>query len=653
MAEASGDALRRTLRDMVALSVLPAVWGQFEPRELAASLAQVLRETLIIPIVYVRLDGTDELVSSHRPCTSDEVAIIGRAFASIAGDGVVTLPNPLGAGMLRCARVPVAWRGGQWSVIVAGMEPAFPTLEERMLLRAAANHAAVAIERASTFRSLRESEQRAESANRDKDEFLANVSHEIRTPMNAILGMTELTLETVLTEEQRGWLGAVKAAGEHLLVIIDSLLDFSKVGASKIELDLTEFSLRDQLSTLVRGLTARASKKRLELVLDVRDDVPDQVIGDAGRLRQILMNLLENAIKFTGEGEVVLTVSRASDDALVFAVRDTGIGIPAHQHGAIFEAFTQADPTTTRRYGGTGLGLTIAAQLAALMQGAITVTSELGSGSTFSFTVTLRRGAKTEARPSAWPGIRALIVNENATACEVLQRWLKTWQIEADVVRDGGGAADRLVQALGARKYQLVLIDGNAPGSAREMRESSFADPSALRVLRLSADAPAETRLRKPLIKEELETAIARLLEPAREAEPPPPVIAAPVQPLRVLVGEDNEFNAMLIGELLRRKGHQPLVVSDGNGVLSALEAKSYDLLLLDLHMPGLDGFQVIREIRARERIQGGHLSVIALTARSRDQDRERCIAAGMDGFVPKPINSDALWAAVDAARSL
>jgi signal transduction histidine kinase/DNA-binding response OmpR family regulator len=662
---------------MVALSVLPAVWGQFEPRQLAASLAKVIRETLMVQVVYVRLEPSssgdvEEVACTHRPCSQEELATIGRTFATlidqVAGDEPMTLANPTGAGMVRCARVPIAWRGGQWMLIAAGVEPTFPTLEERMLLGAAANHAAVALERATTFRSLRESEQRAESANRDKDEFLANVSHEIRTPMNAILGMTELTLETSLTAEQRGWLGAVKSAGEHLMVIIDSLLDFSKVGASKIELDLTEFSPRGQLAALLTGLIGRAYKKGLELIVDVHDDVPDVVIGDAGRLRQILLNLVENAIKFTAAGEVVLTVSVGEAAQLVapevelrFAVRDTGIGIPAHQHASIFEPFTQADSSTTRRYGGTGLGLTIASKLATLMHGEITVQSAPGTGSTFTLSVRVRRAGSEPrvALVTQWPGARALIVSENVTAGEVLKRWLASWGVDAEIVRDGGSATDALLRAVGPRRYSIALIDGNAPGALGDpatRARPSFVDKGALRIVRLEMkrEAPelTEARVRKPLIKEELRSALQRLLDPPRagtreDVVAPTVMQVAATAPLRVLVGEDNEFNAMLIGELLRRRGHHPHIVPDGFGVLAELEARPYDLLLLDLHMPGLDGFQVIREIRAREEVRGGRLSVIALTARSRDQDRERCFAAGMDGFVPKPINSAALWAAV------
>jgi two-component system, sensor histidine kinase and response regulator len=282
------------------------------------------------------------------------------------------------------------------------------------------------------------------------------------------------------------------------------------------------------------------------------------------------------------------------------------------------------------------------------------VRSEPGMGSTFTLNARVRRVDVETKPPAQWPGVRALVVNENVTAGEVLKHWLQSWQIEVDIVRDGGAATDVLLQATGSRKYQLVLIDGNAPGSLRDTRERpTLVDPGALRVLHLSS-APAEAKVRKPLIKQELELAIARLLEPVRDTQAAitRAVVDFATPALRVLVGEDNEFNAMLIGELLRRRGHQPRVVNDGNGVLSELEARDYDLLLLDLHMPGLDGFQVIREIRAREQVKGGHLSVIALTARSREQDRERCMAAGMDGFVPKPINSAALWAAVAATRS-
>jgi two-component system sensor histidine kinase/response regulator len=674
------DALKRALRDMVAFSVLPAVWGQFEPHQLAESLAQVVQNTLGLPLVYVRLQQSDgvakEIARTNRFCSSAEAAEIGLSLAGVlaqeSGDRPLSLQNPVGGGTVRCLRVPIAWRGGQWTLVAAGVSQTFPTLEERLLLSAAANHAAVALERANTFRSLRESELRAESANREKDEFLANVSHEIRTPMNAILGLTDLALDSPLSGQQHEWLAAVKSAGEHLLVIIDGLLDFSKVGANKLKLDLVEFSLRRQVIGPVRALAARAQRKGLEFVIDIDDGVPEQVIGDASRLRQILINLVDNAIKFTAAGEVMLLVSvgeaklAGSDIELCFAVCDTGIGIPAHQHRVIFEAFAQADPSTTRRYGGTGLGLTIAAKLALLMEGQISVRSEPGLGS--KFTLLARFGSPPQGKSKValapqWPGVRVLVIHRKVSGGEVLKRWLEGWRLDADFVHDGFWAIQELMRgATTSRQYRLVLVDGEAPGSLDSRPGSPTHEhrhPRAIRVLLLGpqrngemASALTEVTVRKPVIKEELCAAIQRVLEPwhpdARtQLTAQSGARAAPALALRVLVCEDNELNAMLVEELLRRRGHQAHVVRDGNEVLSVLEAEPYDLLLLDLHMPGLDGFRVIQEIRARERHGGGHLPVIALTARSREQDRERCLAAGMDGFLPKPINSAALWAAI------
>ncbi len=318
--EPPGDSevLRRALRDMVALSVLPALWSQFEPRQLAESLVQVLQRTLQLPLLYVRLEVSptgeiEEVASAQRLCARSEAADVGHALASVLAAGStdtpVSLPNPIGSGHLRCVRVPISWRTGRWMMVAGGAEQTFPTLEERILLGAAANHAAVALERATTFRSLRESGERAELANRDKDEFLAHVSHEIRTPMSAILGLTDLVLDSPLTEQQREWLGAVKSAGGHLLEIINSLLEFSKVSADKVELEVSEFALREQITMIARAMADRAHKKALELVIDIDDEVPDRLLGDAGRLRQVLINLLENAIKFTVVGEVVLRVS--------------------------------------------------------------------------------------------------------------------------------------------------------------------------------------------------------------------------------------------------------------------------------------------------------------------------------------------------------
>ena len=666
---------------MVALSALPALWGQFDARQLAESLVQVLQKTLHLPLIYVRLkrlatDDIEEVASTRRPCSSAEAAEIGRSLGDVLAHEsteVFAVPDPAGGGTLRCLRVPIAWRGGRWLMLAAGSDPTFPTVEQRILLNAAANHAAVALERSSAFRSLQASELRAESANREKDELLANVSHELRTPMNAILGLTDLLLDTRLDEQQSEWLGAVKSTGHHLLGVLNTLLDFSKAGANKLTLEMTELSLREELAEMMRAPAAGAQKKALQLAVAIQDDVPDRLLGDAGRLRQILLNLLENAIKFTIAGEVTLGVSLAGEPRedeevdLRFVVRDTGSGIPAHLHRLIFEPFAQADSSTTRRYGGTGLGLTIAAKLAALMNGEITLRSEPDVGSVFTLKARFRKSPAPSASVAAsgrWPGVRTLVVVRPDSGHEPLQHWLEEWGLRPDFVDDGFSAVQTLMRSGLRQPYRLALLDAEAPGTntrSPKPRPLASGGAASTRALLLGPRSPGdgsqtrETRLPNPLVKEDLHRAIQRLLgPPASETRVVPLAPIAPderrsasVIALRILVCEDDQVNAMVVEELVRRRGHHAHVVADGPEVLTSLERGDYDLLFLDLHMPGLDGFQVIEEIRAREHARGGHLPVIALTARSRDRDRERCLAAGMDGFLTKPINGDEFSAAI------
>ena len=486
-----------------------------------------------------------------------------------------------------------------------------------------------------------------------------------------------------LTDDQRQSLTTVKSAADNLLGLLNDLLDFAKIEAGKLELDPADFSLRAAVGDTVRALAARAHAKGLELIYHVRPDVPDALVGDTGRLRQVLLNLVGNALKFTEQGEVEVRVEIAGDLApeeagLRFTVRDTGIGIPRDKQERIFRAFEQEDASTTRKYGGTGLGLTISAQLAALMGGTITVDSEPGRGSTFALTARFgRRPQRPEqlaVRPPALlDNLRVLVVDDNATNRHILGEWLRGWRTEPAAVGDGLAALDALWVAVRAgRPYALVLLDARMPdadGLTLAARIRKRAELAATRIILLtSGDRPGDwaryrelrvnARLLKPVQQDELLETIHRVMSRSDGAAPPAAGPAreqeqarasAPVAPpLRVLAAEDNEFNAQLLEQLLTRRGHCVRLVDNGRETLRLAAEGDFDLLLLDVHMPELDGFQVVQAVRERERTTGGHLPIIALTARSRQEDRERCLAAGMDDFLAKPIRAPDLWAAID-----
>jgi PAS domain S-box-containing protein len=634
-----------------------------ESRFLRVSRSKAIAIGLDCPEQAIGMTDADHFHPDHAArARADELEIIRSGRAIVDKEEELIWQDGRRAWVL-VSKVPLRDRHGE----IVGTMGVSHDITASKLAKLELSHKAEELARSNA--ALEHLAEVAKAASRAKSEFLANMSHEIRTPLNGIIGMTDLALDTNLTREQRDCLETVKLSADSLLNVVNDILDFSKIEAGKVELEQIGFDLNECVEGAMKTLALRADEKGLELLCEVAPEVPEMVCGDPGRLRQILLNLLGNAVKFTSEGEVGLKVQVEPSDEnfalLHFTVSDTGVGIAKEKLAAIFDSFSQVDSSTTREFGGTGLGLTISKRLVEMMGGRIWVESKLGEGSCFHFTarvgtvVARQEAVEREAEPVALRGATVLIVDDNRANRRILEGLVSRWGMKPTLASDAEKAMLEVVAAReSGQAFDLILTDMHMPrvdgfNLVEQLKDSENVSTSTIMMLTSCGQRGDVARcgelgiagyLVKPVRQNELREAILRVLNKKEQPTAAPLVTrrameeSSPAKRLRILLAEDNPVNQKLTIRLLEKRDHHVVLAGNGKEALVALEKGSFDLVLMDVQMPEMDGLVATRLWRAREQVSGRHQAIVAMTALVMPGDRERCLGAGMDGYLTKPI---------------